>query len=475
MSQAPQVATSTDDPKQKPRLTRLLTDFLKIPLGDYKACERFCKDNPAIWHEDVSELRKLSNRYLNEEKDENARRCAERWWIVTSARHQKLTPAEANAYMKGLIKNDDDFQVQLDEIITKLSQDVGSSSSAAPDPPAKVNPQPPPSTIVPVRITRGPPVGPAIVFPQGVGSTHAQRMTRRPSDAWRQPQSTILPVSTPTNERQHPPRHLGSEALHVAPDPDPDVDDTIVDNITVTVHNREPPIQITGQKEEAGPRLDFLDDDFKYKDVLYDSFKLRTSREAQAFFVKGRVFAMVWHENAGSATNPRKTEMSESLDKPFHRHTLNKDGIVIFSHIRHFVIVKARLKDRYCWAIPINTYGGHGLTKKNMRNEEKQAHAIIHASDKDPVRIKGEIKLNKQPIAVETAKGEELKAASRLHFGKMQSIEWNIKVKDVGMITNPVSMRRLTIYFNQEFRKGDDTGTETEAGPSRSTAASQQR
>lgn len=98
-----------------------------------------------------------------------------------------------------------------------------------------------------------------------------------------------------------------------------------------------------------------------------------------------------------------------------------------------------------------------------MSDDEKQAHTIIHAVGSLPVRIKSEVKLDKEPIAVKMEPGEELTPSSRLHFGKVQCIDWNIRVKKIGRIVDKKNMRRLTLYFKQEFQKGDDTTTEVES------------
>lgn len=175
------------------------------------------------------------------------------------------------------------------------------------------------------------------------------------------------------------------------------------------------------------------------------------------FFVKGRVFAVVWHESSGIAARSNFTQTSEQLDNPFHRHTSLTEGEVIFSHIRRFVVVKTKARQGYCLAVPINSYRHRGLTTKGMRMEEKQAHAIIYASGNQPIQISGEPQLNKEPIAVRMAHGETLPPSSRIHFGKPQIIEWNIKVRNVGLISEGSHLRRLIVYFRQENRSAENT------------------
>lgn len=42
--------------------------------------------------------------------------------------------------------------------------------------------------------------------------------------------------------------------------------------------------------------------------------------------------------------------------------------------------------------------------------------------------------------------------ASRLRFGKVYPIEWNVKVKDIGMIV-PEDLSKLILYWKEEDQR----------------------
>jgi len=189
-------------------------------------------------------------------------------------------------------------------------------------------------------------------------------------------------------------------------------------------------------------------------DRLHKSYYERYGQEGKKFFIIGRVFSIFWHTNAGH----NKDKINLDADKPFHYHTITRDGEYIFSSIRRYVIVKARPHNYYCWAVPINSYGKRGLSKKKFHENERRAHAIIHTKGIQPKRIQGEKAFTKKVIQVDPENsGDILETASRIHFGKVQSIEWNVKVKDCGRVTGN-SLRNLKLYFEQEC-----SGTSTDA------------
>jgi hypothetical protein len=74
---------------------------------------------------------------------------------------------------------------------------------------------------------------------------------------------------------------------------------------------------------------------------------MRTRGEANRFFVKGRVFAMLWAETA-SATIQQARRGTENT-----AITTGRFGEQVFSQIRRFVVVRAN-KDRhfvYAWSV----------------------------------------------------------------------------------------------------------------------------
>lgn len=96
---------------------------------------------------------------------------------------------------------------------------------------------------------------------------------------------------------------------------------------------------------------------------------------------------------------------------------------------------------------PINTYGGRGVSRPNLSREDRQAHAIIYMSDTQPGKLASETDLIKQPIAVDKASADQtLAATSRINFSKIHTVEWNVKVMNVGKVSRK-SMPYLMGYW----------------------------
>ncbi|KAJ5773827.1 hypothetical protein N7457_008723 [Penicillium paradoxum] len=161
-------------------------------------------------------------------------------------------------------------------------------------------------------------------------------------------------------------------------------------------------------------------------------------REAWKFFRVGKVFSMLYHENAGS----HGTVLSQQLS-PF---TTGKYGESIYSSIRRMVVVRER--KGCCWCIPIATYGGQGVAKSGV---DVPKHAVIYMRGDEPHSSRAEPRMIKEPLEVEPAKADQkLDRMSRVNFGKIYTVEHNVKVLPVGKITE-ASQAKFLEYANYEF------------------------
>lgn len=58
--------------------------------------------------------------------------------------------------------------------------------------------------------------------------------------------------------------------------------------------------------------------------------------------------------------------------------------------------------------------------------------------------------MDKEPIEIVPADSSiTIDAASRLRFGKTYPIEWNVKIKDIGMV-HPDHLSKLIMYWEEE-------------------------
>jgi hypothetical protein len=181
------------------------------------------------------------------------------------------------------------------------------------------------------------------------------------------------------------------------------------------------------------------------REELDHRYQKRT--DAKKFFVIGRVFAMLFHEGAGDVKGghfSQAVRFNVGWDK--NRGKYNQE---VYCHIRRMVVVRER--HGYCWCIPINTYNYQGVAKKDLSTEERKAHCVIYMDNTHPTIDVYETGLIvKKPIAVTAANPEQkLHKMSRLNFGKVYSVEWNVKVMNVGKV-NADSMAAFTGYWRNE-------------------------
>ena len=72
-------------------------------------------------------------------------------------------------------------------------------------------------------------------------------------------------------------------------------------------------------------------------------------------------------------------------------------------------------------------------------------------SDTKPAKLPEESDLNKTPIAVDKASPDQkLHPLSRLNFAKIHTVNWNVKVMNVGKVAGE-SMPQLVAYWKQSL------------------------
>ncbi|KAL5333242.1 hypothetical protein BJX70DRAFT_73352 [Aspergillus crustosus] len=155
------------------------------------------------------------------------------------------------------------------------------------------------------------------------------------------------------------------------------------------------------------------------------------------YYRPGMVFSILWHENYGSRHGTLVSAGPEYL---------GKYGQPIYSTIRRMVVIKRF--DHCSWCFAISTYGGRGVSKPGV---DKSKHAIVHLRNKPPLIMHGESPMVKEPLEVAPDRPEEtLDPKSRLNFGKIYTVEHNVKVLPIGRITS-ASMTRFLQYASDEL------------------------
>lgn len=84
---------------------------------------------------------------------------------------------------------------------------------------------------------------------------------------------------------------------------------------------------------------------------------------------------------------------------------------------------------------------------------DRSRHAVIFMCGAPPVMKKSEPRMTKEPLEVEPAKPDQkLDPMSRLNFGKVYTVEHNVKVLPVGRIMES-SIARFNAYVKNEFNR----------------------
>ncbi|KAK8219841.1 hypothetical protein M8818_000815 [Zalaria obscura] len=185
----------------------------------------------------------------------------------------------------------------------------------------------------------------------------------------------------------------------------------------------------------------------------------RSSQER--FFTFGRVFKVLWFEPNGSGQD-NGTIVTSMYGERAH------------SKIRWFAVI--RESRDHCQCLPIQTYGGRGVTKPGLDKEE---HAIIYTGDSPPRQLRGELPSGgedpmRSPIrVVPTSNTMRLDPMSRIHFGRVYTVEKNVKVMDVGTV-HPDHLLDLRNHFYHTFLPPSSQGPiAARAGQSDTGALSQ--
>ncbi|KAI9926403.1 hypothetical protein MW887_004167 [Aspergillus wentii] len=176
-------------------------------------------------------------------------------------------------------------------------------------------------------------------------------------------------------------------------------------------------------------------------DEIEDTLDRRYRIQQNSFFKVGRVFSLLWHENVG-----RNGTLLTQRNIPVSIGRYNEK---IYSSIRRMVVVKQQ--DKCSWCIPVSTYSGQGLSKPGV---DVSKHAIIYMQGYKPITSSDEPLIPKRPLEVQPASPDQkLEPMSRLNFGKVYTVEHNVKVLHVGKIA-PASMDDFRAYVKKEFDFG---------------------
>lgn len=185
---------------------------------------------------------------------------------------------------------------------------------------------------------------------------------------------------------------------------------------------------------------------FSDPEALDPRYKRQNGR---IFFTKGRVFAMMFPEPRGKNERIPDTEIPDTGPDDSRVAIRGRQEGVIFVHVKRFVVIRTR--GGYSVCVPINKYRVDSVGRNKVAEREKKSIAIIYDDREAPPKpiYPGDNGITKLPIAVRMDGEHSLARTSRIHFGKIYSVEWTVKVLGLGQIS-PES----EVVFEHYWRDG---------------------
>ena len=156
--------------------------------------------------------------------------------------------------------------------------------------------------------------------------------------------------------------------------------------------------------------------------------RYRKRPDAKRFFRVGRVFALLCNKG----TTDMNRGHVEHAEFPTNYTKLNREDSALF---RPIVVVVKQCKG-HSWCVPINTYSYQREAGKRHTSMHRRDHCPIYMDDTAPrISIEEDSYEYGRSIAVTAAKsGQTLHPISRIDFGVVHRVEWNLKVMNLGMV-----------------------------------------
>ncbi|KIX04533.1 uncharacterized protein Z518_05403 [Rhinocladiella mackenziei CBS 650.93] len=479
LSEAPQDRPTISQALSDRNTPRIVLDFIDIPIGEFTQCNQFINRNQRILSANDQDFRDVAVLAMENENGDLLQRCLQRWAIVKECRD--LTVEAREDFLETLKRKATRSLQALYRACDRLLEDVRRHVQEKSRPPPTFGSPISRNSVGGSSISAGPISGSQNFRPDNIYASPVASRYLNYTGYHHQPLGTtasygLMSSSPPagsqaigvsysmsaTKDSSLPSTFLGSSFSTKPGLGKDDEDAQIRDSDFPSKSPRggdgrgQPMSRLSGSSyydheyKHKLPTAGGIDNvDFRGEEQLSLGISERLDpryvlrHDAATFFCKGRVFSMMFHEPYGLK---RGKSNSSSRDPNV---SMGPKGVQIYSHIRRMAVIRQR--HGYCVCVPISSYSGRGVTK-NMDSKDAQAHAIIYPSSrpKPPRPLEDEPDFKKRAIAVNMNEGHSLGTTSRIHFGKSYTIEWNIKVMDVGMIADN-SMPEFEEYWKQEL------------------------
>lgn len=417
-------------------LDRTVSDFVEIPLARFPECHDYIKRHKAVFDTSLKDLLDAASKAAKIGEIILSKQCIQRLVLLKTCRdfnsdgraqyfQELATPHSEDS--QAFYAECDRYEERIRPRSEKSSNAFGDATGTSRDQgiqhsPAYPSTMPTGSAGYRVTNTQGQPaVGNSYPTNSVPSSGPGMTQTRRPS------------VAFPSNPRSAAFKPL--PYAHESQDRDPQTDRAPLGRSRDSYY--DPEIRRRFPTANQGLNADFRPDNTVELDRRY------RKQNANVFFVPGRVFSIVLHHSLGlqqgkSKSNKTKPDVIDGYK-----------GEKIIGGTRRMIVWRQR--QGYSLCVPISSYGNNGVGEKKVGEIEKQAHAIVYPNGSAvPRPLPKESHFEKKPIAVDMFEDQTLTASSRIHFGKCQTVEHNVKVMNIGKVARD-SMADFETYCKQEL------------------------
>ncbi|KAL5361111.1 hypothetical protein BJX96DRAFT_81357 [Aspergillus floccosus] len=277
------------------------------------------------------------------------------------------------------------------------------------------------------------PAAPAHHAPRGYRhreESNVQRQSRSRRDSHQGHEYRVEPEAQPRRHagREHVPRQFQNARNPGSRQYEIEEEEPGVDSISAGLRD----VHLNGERS-VPPNMPLQTITARTSSTLDIRYQVKS--DPKRFFKQGRVFSILWHENAGA-----------NADETNATFWPTQFGERVFSHIRRMVVVKEYNNCAWCFAI--YTYKNRGLSK-NAADASK--HAVIYMEGSEPAADSSEPRMLSKALEVRpVSDNHKLSPMSRLNFGKLFTVEHNVKVLHIGKITER-SMPDFLAYARREI------------------------
>ncbi|KAF2802502.1 uncharacterized protein BDZ99DRAFT_576869 [Mytilinidion resinicola] len=151
------------------------------------------------------------------------------------------------------------------------------------------------------------------------------------------------------------------------------------------------------------------------------AFEFEAVAKPRSYFTKGRFFMVLWFEPEGNGSH-------------------------VGTRIRRFIVLRSW--SHYCICVPVHTYGNRGTAKPGITPGDHAASVLVDGSytlqDSEEELTKAPIHVVRENLAV------SIDPASRINFAKVYTVDYNLRVKNIGRI-HPPDLKHFEARFTETF------------------------